>query len=111
MQNAELGVTSDQYFEMCELTGEEPVPENIPVEFDDFSAEVQECFSIYAILQDRWEGFNGLYLGKDLAGIQDIFDLYSIDKQDRLFTLNIIRLIDGIRAKNINNRQQQKPAA
>jgi hypothetical protein len=110
MQNADLGVTPDQYFEMCEMLGEEPAPENIPVAFEDFSPEVQECFSIYAILQDRWEGFNGLYLGKDLAGIQDIFDLYEIDRKDRLFTLNIIRLIDGIRAKNINNKQQ-KPAA
>lgn len=111
MQNAELGVTKEQYFEICEATGEEPEEKNIPVEFEDFCPEIQEALAIYATLQDKWEGFNGLYLGKELIGIKDIFDLYDIPKQDRIFLLNIIRLVDGIRSKNINNKLKEKPAA
>ena len=68
-------MTREQYFEMCEQLGEEPVEENIPVEYDDLSVDVQQALATYNLLRDEWEGFNGLYLGKSLIGISEIFEI------------------------------------
>ena len=35
-------MTKEQYFEMCEMMGSEPVEDEIPVEFDDLYSEVGE---------------------------------------------------------------------
>lgn len=102
-------MTREQYFEMCEALGQQPAEENIPVEYEDFDIEIQQIIQIYNILQDTWDGFNGLYLGKQLLGIEQIFKIFEIDKQDYLIIIQVIKLLDKIRSEELN-RKTEKPA-
>lgn len=112
MQNAGLGMTKDQYFDMCEQLGTEPVDSEIPVEFDDFPLELQCAMSIYKILRDEWEFVGGNYLGKNINGIFEVFDAYDIERCDRRFYLELIHIIDQVRIDEIKKQkqQQEKPA-
>lgn len=102
-------MTRDQYFEMCEALAEEPVEADIPVEYEDFGVEIQQILQIYNLLSDTWEGFNGLYLGKNLTGIQDILDIFNVQTSDRLLVIQTIKLLDRIRSEELN-RRSEKPA-
>lgn len=108
MQNSNLSVTKATYFEICEQMGNEPIESEIPIEFEDLPIELQQALLVYRLLQDQWEGMNGIYLGKSLAGIQDIFEYLEItDLVDKKFIFQLIKIIDGIRSEQINNK---KPA-
>lgn len=111
MQNATVGMTKEQYFDMCEQLGSEPIESEIPVEFDDFAMEVQLALSIYRMLRDEWEYMNGTYLGKNLNGIFELFDVYDIDPKDKKFYLELIHMIDSTRIDEIrNSKPTEKPA-
>lgn len=99
-------MTKDLYFEMCEMTGSNPIEEEIPIEYEDLPDEVQEAISVYNMLQDNWDGMNGLYLGKVLSGIGDILHIASVD--DRQTCFSIIQIIDSIRSKIINDKKPAK---
>jgi len=94
---------------MCEMLGNEPVDSEIPVEFDDFPLEVQQTLSVYRMLKDEWEGFNGVYLGKSFIGLTEVLEYMEIDFSDRKLVVLLIKLIDGIRSNLINTKQ--KPAS
>ena len=83
MQNSNIGMTKDQYFEMCEMLGSEPKESEIPIEFEDFPIEMQQAFSAYKMLRDEWDGFNGVYLGKSLIGIGEVLTATEIDPEDQ----------------------------
>jgi len=91
---------------MCELMGSQPIESEIPIEYDDLADEVQEAIIVYNMLQDNWDTMGGNYLGKVVAGIGDIFDIAQIEDKQTCFS--IIQLIDGIRAKVINNKKPAK---
>ncbi len=98
-QNQDVGMTKDQYFEMCEMLGSEPVDGEIPVEFQDFIPEVQQAFIVYNKLRDEWDTMNGVYMGKSYSGLQEIFEIYEIDRDSRKMFLDWFSTIDGIRRK------------
>ena len=111
MQNSALGMTKEQYFEMCEQLGSEPIDSEIPVEFDDFPLEAQIALSIYRILRDEWEYIGGNYLGKNINGIFEIFDAYEISAKDKKFYLELIHIIDSVRIEEIKKQKpKQEPA-
>jgi hypothetical protein len=97
LRNSQVGMTKDQYYEMCEMMGTEPVESEIPVDFEDFPDEVQTSFQIYHLFRDVWEGMSGTYMGKEFSTVFDFFRLYEVEPQAQLFTLNFIRQIDGVR--------------
>jgi len=101
-------MTVQDYFEMCEQLGTEPNPDEIPVSFEDFIIEVQQAFEIYNLLRDEWDGFNGIYLGKSLVGITEIFDISGIEPEYRYTMVLLVKMIDRIRTKEINKKE--KPA-
>ncbi len=94
------------YFQMCEALGSTPKPEEIPVEFEDLVEEVQETIIVYNMLQDNWDTMNGLYMGKILLGISDIFDIAGVDDRKTCFT--IIQIIDNVRSSIINTKKPAK---
>ena len=94
-------MTKEQYLEMCEMLGSDPVESETPVEFNDFPDEVQVALGIYRILRDEWEYMNGNYLGKNLNGIFDLFDVYDIDQKDKKYYLELIHIIDSVRIAEI----------
>jgi len=105
-------MTKDQYFEMCEVLGSEPVESEIPVEFDDFPLEVQQAFNAYRMLRDEWDTMSGIYLGKSLIGIRDVLEATEIELSDQKFIIMLIRLIDNVRSEEINNKKKtQEPAS
>ena len=105
-------MTKDQYFEMCEALGTEPIESQIPVEFDDFPLEVQQAFNAYRMLRDEWDTMNGVYLGKSLIGIKDVLEATEIELSEHKFIIMLIRLIDTVRSEEVNNRRKmQEPAS
>jgi hypothetical protein len=104
-------MTKQQYFEMCEMLGSQPVDAEIPVELDDFPVEVQQAFLVYRMLRDEWEGFNGLYLGKSYQGLTEILEYSEVDLSDRNFIVKVIRTIDNIRQDQYNKKREQEQKA
>jgi hypothetical protein len=104
-------MTKDAYFELCEMMGTEVVDSDIPIEFLDLPEFVQQCLEIYNFLPDRWEGMNGLFLGKDYNIVFNLFNIFNIiDNGDRTLTLRILAVIDGIRSKLYQQKQKDKPS-
>ena len=101
-------MTKEQYFEMCEQLGTEPIDEEIPIEFEDLNDDVQEAFVVYNMLQDMWDTMNGGYLGKNFAGIKNIFEMMDIESPKSCF--NLLSIIDAERSKQLNNKiKEAKP--
>lgn len=105
-------MTKQSYFELCEVMGNEPVEEEIPVEFDDFPLEVQQAFAVYRMLRDEWDTMNGLYLGKSLIGIKDVLEATEIEPDEQKFIIVLVRMIDNVRSNEINTKKMsEKPAS
>ena len=94
-------MTKDRYYEMCEALGDEPVPEDVPIEYEDLLVDVQEAIDIYSKLKDEWDTMNGEYLGKSYSGIYDIFEILEVPKEDRKVIFNLIGIIDRHRSEAI----------
>lgn len=107
-QNMSASMTKEAYFEMCEALGTEPVDEEVPVELEDFPTEVQEAITVYFKLKDDWDTMNGIYMGKSYAGLQDLLDIFEIEKADRKDLLEWITTMDAARQKAINAAKPKK---
>ena len=93
---------------MCELMGSQPVESEIPVEYDDFPIEVQQAFTVYRMLEDKWDSMSGMYLGKSLLGVKDLLEACEIDTEDYKFTISLIKIIDTVRSKEISKKQEAR---
>jgi len=98
-------MTKDMYFEICETLGNEPLEEEIPIEFTDFPAIIQQTFSIYGMLRDIWDPMGGNYLGKDMSSVFDFFKLYEIDKEEQILQISFLQYIDAARSKLIASKK------
>jgi hypothetical protein len=106
-----VSMTKEQYFELCEAMGNEPVESEIPVEFEDFPLEVQQAFNAYRMLRDEWDTMTGSYLGKSLIGVKDVLEATEIELSDQKLVIMLIRMIDAVRSDEINNKKKmEKPA-
>lgn len=99
-------MTKDSYFEMCELMGNPPIEEDIPVDFSDFPQELQQCFEIYNILQDNWDTMAGNYMGKNWSSVKEILEMYQISSTEMVFYLGLLNLIDSVRKQSLNKAKQ-----
>lgn len=109
-QNADVGMTKYQYFEMCEQMGMDPKEDEIPVEFEDLLLEVQEALTVYNYLQDNWDYMNGNYIGKNLIGFKDVLEIVGIDTDYHRNVYDIVMTVDRIRQRLISAKQQSKKA-
>lgn len=101
-------MTKDQYYEACELMGTVPVDDDVPVELEDFPPEVQQAFELYQVLQDVWEGMSGTYMGKNMSGIADLFNIYQVSQDEKRFMLELIALIDSERMRQLSLKRKQE---
>jgi len=101
-------MTKEHYFEMCEALGSEPEESEIPIDMEDFPEEVQQAFQIYYLLKDNWDTMGGNYLGKDTSTLFNFFDLYDIEKPNRVLILSLIQQMDYARSKLISQKQKAK---
>ena len=97
-------MTKDQYFELCETLGNEPIDEETPVDLDDLPELAQLAFSIYETLQDEWEYMNGNYVGKNLTNLFQVLDLYEIPKEEYLVVYKLLVIIDSVRRNIIREK-------
>ena len=105
-------MTKEQYFEMCEMLGNDPIDSEIPIEFDDFPLEVQQAFNAYRMLRDEWDAMSGNYLGKSLIGIKDVLEATEVEPSEQKFIIMLIRIIDNVRSDEINTKKKmQEPAS
>lgn len=95
------------YLELCDTLGNEPIEDEMPVDFEELLLEVQEAMQVYRNLQDSWDMMSGTYLGKNLSNIMDIFTLMDIDLEDRRTLFELIGIIDGYRSLQL---AAKKPA-
>jgi len=102
-------MTKDQYFEMCEMLGTEPVDSDVPIEFQDLPNFVQSTFNIYTFLSDRWEGMSGTFMGKDYTIVFNLFEIFQIeDTAEQQTMLRIMSIIDKIRSNIITKKYKQE---
>lgn len=101
-------MTKDQYFEMCEMMQSEPIESEIPIDFEDLHEEVQEAITVYNMLQDAWDTMNGIYLGKNMVGIYDLFTLMEVEYPKGCYY--IITILDRNRSNILNKKADTKPA-
>lgn len=78
-------MTKEQYFLMCEQMGFEPNWEETPIDESDLSLSCQYALLLSSILPDKIEGMNGMWLGKDFAGLMDIMEIYEITYKREVF--------------------------
>ena len=101
-------MTKEQYFEVCEMMGTEPVESEIPIEIEDFPELVIQCFLRYRILPDIWDTMNGNYLGKDYSLIFSLFKLYNLDECEHLLAIGFLQEMDVCRGKIISEKIKAK---
>lgn len=103
-------MTREQYLMMCEQLGNEPIDEEIPMDFNEFPNVVQEALNIFSILPDNWEGMSGTYMGKDYSILPYLMDeIFCVeDKQQTMqFLLIIGNIIMEIRSREQKARQRK----
>ena len=74
---------------------------------------VQQAIEIYGYLPDRWEGMSGTFMGKDYSIVFELFTTYELEHNvERRLFLRIMSVIDSIRSKIIQGKQQaiKKPS-
>ena len=101
-------MTKEQYFEMCDALGTEPIETEIPIDYEDLPIDVHQAYNIYNNLQDNWDTMSGVYIGKVYAGIVDIFDMYEIDKEERKVIFSLLQVIDRHRSELISQKKTSK---
>ena len=65
-----------------------PIDENeIPLDITDVSYNSQQALFLFNVLPDKVEGMNGVWLGKEYAGLSDIMNIYEIDDKKEVLDL------------------------
>jgi hypothetical protein len=104
-------MTKDSYFEMCEMLGQEPIDEEIPVDHNDFPLEVQQSLAIYNLLEDRWDSMGGGYMGKSYTPVFEFLKLYEVDPLEWLLVIEFLQHIDVVRSKLVAEKLKAKSPA
>lgn len=100
-------MTKEQYLDMCEMLGNEPLDEQIPAEFGDFPYEVQLAINIFYILPDVFEGMSGTYMGKNYTLLPYLFDeIYQVDNKPQM--MQFILIIGSIMHKEYAQKQKAR---
>jgi len=81
----------------------------MPLETSDFPTEVQVAFFIFGLLEDRWEGMSGTYMGKFWHKVDFYFDLYEVE--DPKTILYIMKLWENILMNHRADKAERKRKA
>lgn len=102
-------MTKEAYFEMCETMGSDPVDDEIPRIYDDFTSQSQDAIDVFNLLQDKWDGASGTYLGKDLSTIDLVFRLLGIqDNSEQLLIFTLLNALIGEHTEEVNRKMSEK---
>jgi|TARA_B100000519_G_C14189698_1_gene412533 hypothetical protein len=81
----------------------------MPPAMDLYPFEVQMAFFVYHLLQDTWDGMNGYYMGKNMAGLGELLNIYEIE--DKKTVVFFMKHIDIERGRTINEEVKRKQDA
>ena len=74
--------------------GWEPKEEEIPIDPASLPLESQQALVLLNALPDKWEGMNGVWLGKDYAGLADIMSIYQIN-DNKLEVFELLKVCEA----------------
>jgi|TARA_B110000285_G_C14881033_1_gene493923 hypothetical protein len=96
----------DKYLTICEQLGEEPDPSKMPLETSDFPVEVQVAFFVFDLLEDKWEGMSGTYMGKIWGNLEYLFTLYSVEEPK--VVVYFISILESLIVKDRIEKSERK---
>lgn len=102
-------MTYDKYMLMCEQLGEEPDPDKIPPEIQDFPSDVQKAVVVYNKLGDRIFPDIG-YLGKDFTPLPLHIEIMNIGSKE-IFFETLLRLDEKVIKKSAEAIKAQRKEA
>jgi len=85
-------MTKDRYLEMMEQLGKDPVPEEVPPDYEDFPQIVLSAIDTFNGLGDRIYGDVG-YTGKDYTNLPYFMEIHRI--RDKELFLEILLRLDA----------------
>lgn len=85
-------MTRERYFKMCEQLGQEPNPEEIPPDIEDFPEITVQAMTTFSSLGDRIFPDIG-YLGKDFTTLPYYIEMYDI--QDTELFLELLTYLES----------------
>lgn len=91
-------MTREKYYMVCEQTGQEPNPDKVPPEIQDFPMDVQKAVTLFNMLGDRIYPDIG-YLGKDYTQLETYMGVYEIQNK-KMFLEALLRLDAKTREKS-----------
>ena len=97
----------DQYLLMCEQMGWEPKEEEIPIDHASLPLESQQALVLLNALPDKWEGMNGVWLGKDYAGLADIMSIYQIN-DNKLEVFELLKVCEAQLGKYYEQKRKEQ---
>ncbi len=97
----------DQYLLMCEQMGWEPKEEEIPIDPASLPLESQQALVLLNALPDKWEGMNGVWLGKDYAGLADIMSIYQIN-DNKLEVFELLKVCEAQLGKYYEQKRKEQ---
>ncbi len=98
-----------KYLAVCEQLGQEPDPNKMPPEMEDYPSEVQQAFLVHSCLPDRWDGMSGMFMGKDWSALGTLLDVFEVD--DPRTTVYFLKAIDDRNSNSINEKVTQRNKA
>lgn len=94
-------MTRDRYFKVCEQLKKDPVPEEIPPDWEDFPDIAIYATNTYNLLGDRVYPDIG-YVGKDYSNLSVFIKMYDI-KDTELF----VEILDFLDSRAIKKSREQ----
>ena len=91
---------------MCDQTGKEPDPDEMPPALGDYPPEVQVAFLLHDLMPDRWDGMNGVHMGKDMSALGILLDTW--DVEDRRTVVYFLKHIEARHTNKMNAEAKQK---
>jgi hypothetical protein len=76
-------MTRERYFEVCKQLGQEPDPDEIPPDAEDFPDEAIQAMTIYRELGDRVVSDIG-FIGKDYTNLPVLIEVYEVEDKELL---------------------------
>jgi len=81
----------------------------MPLDPSDFPVEVQVAFFLFGLLEDKWEGMSGSYLGKQWGNIEYLFSLYEVEEPRTM--MYILKLYEGLIVQTRAEESERKRKA
>ena len=97
----------DQYLLLCEQMGWEPKEEEIPIDPASLPLESQQALVLLNALPDKWEGMNGVWLGKDYTGLADIMSIYQIN-DNKLEVFELLKVCEAQLGKYYEQKRKEQ---